>query len=111
MTKPGEIEFGEVTEPKVGRGQILSRAKQTGICDSNVPLNHDRHLFTPCSVVQGYESHGHVEAVGKALKDLGSVPRLLRDSSWCAASDVSRKTLWRGGQLYRNMDFIHDQKF
>jgi D-arabinose 1-dehydrogenase-like Zn-dependent alcohol dehydrogenase len=71
MTKPGKIEFGDVTEPKVGRGQILSGAKQTGICDSNVPLNHDRHLFTPCSVVQGYESHGHVEAVGTALKGVG----------------------------------------
>jgi len=67
MTEPGKIEFGDVAEPKVGKGQILLRVKQIGVCGSDVHVNHGKHPFTSYPVVQGHEFSGQVEAVGEGV--------------------------------------------
>ena len=67
MTEPGKIEFGDVAEPKVGKGQILLRVKQIGVCGSDVHVNHGKHPFTSYPVVQGHEFSGEVEAVGEGV--------------------------------------------
>jgi len=64
MTEPGKIEFGDVPEPKVGKGEILLRVKQIGVCGSDVHVNHGKHPFTSYPVVQGHEFSGQVEAIG-----------------------------------------------
>ncbi len=67
MTEPGKIEFGDVPEPKVGKGQILLRVKQIGVCGSDVHVNHGKHPFTSYPVVQGHEFSGEVEAIGEGV--------------------------------------------
>jgi 2-desacetyl-2-hydroxyethyl bacteriochlorophyllide A dehydrogenase len=67
MTEPGKIEFGDVPEPKVGKGQILLRVKQIGVCGSDVHVNHGKHPFTSYPVVQGHEFSGKVEAIGEGV--------------------------------------------
>jgi len=67
MTEPGKIEFGDVAEPEVGKGQIRLRVKQIGVCGSDVHVNHGKHPFTSYPVVQGHEFSGQVEAVGEGV--------------------------------------------
>jgi L-iditol 2-dehydrogenase/threonine 3-dehydrogenase len=67
MTEPGKIEFGDVAEPKVGKGQILLSVKQIGVCGSDVHVNHGKHPFTSYPVVQGHEFSAQVEAIGEGV--------------------------------------------
>ena len=70
MTEPGKIEFSEVPEPKPGKGQILLRVKQIGVCGSDVHVSHGKHPFTSYPVVQGHEFSGVVEAIGQGVEGI-----------------------------------------
>lgn len=70
MSEPGKIEFRDVDEPKVNKGQILLRVKRIGICGSDVHVNHGKHPFTSYPVVQGHEFSAVVETVGEGVEDI-----------------------------------------
>jgi 2-desacetyl-2-hydroxyethyl bacteriochlorophyllide A dehydrogenase len=66
MTAPGKIEYHEVPEPDVLKGnEILLRIKKIGICGSDIHVYHGKHPATPYPVIQGHEYSAIVEAVGK----------------------------------------------
>ena len=67
MVSPGVIEFRDVAEPRAGAGEVVIRVKRTGICGSDIHVNHGLHPFTSYPVVQGHEFSGVVEAVGQGV--------------------------------------------
>ena len=67
MTSAGMIEFHDVAVPRAGRGQVLLRIKQIGICGSDVHVYHGRHPFTSYPVVQGHEFSAVVDALGDGV--------------------------------------------
>jgi len=67
MTSPGVIEFGEVSAPSAGPGQVLMRIQRIGVCGTDVHVNHGKHPFTKYPVVQGHEFSAVVEAVGEGV--------------------------------------------
>lgn len=65
MTKPGHIEFRDVSEPKdLLPNEILLKIERIGICGSDIHVYHGKHPFTPFPVVQGHEYSGTVVRIG-----------------------------------------------
>ena len=71
MTKPGSIEFHEVSEPEIEDKQVLIRVKRIGICGSDIHVYHGLHPYTTYPVVQGHEVSGVIAEVGEEIEDLG----------------------------------------
>lgn len=66
MTRPGLIEFREVSEPvELKSNEILLQIKKIGICGSDIHVWHGQHPATSYPVVQGHEYSAIVKAVGK----------------------------------------------
>lgn len=69
MTKPGEIWFQEVPIPEPGRGQVLVKIQNIGICGSDIHVYHGEHPFTSYPVTQGHEVSGEIEKLGEGVTD------------------------------------------
>lgn len=70
MTQPGEIEFREVSKPKVDNGRVLVKIMRIGICGSDIHVYHGKHPYTSYPVVQGHEVSGEVVEVGDGVSNL-----------------------------------------
>lgn len=67
MTKPGEIQFGEVPRPEIGPDEVLIRVRRIGVCGSDIHVNHGLHPYTSYPVVQGHEVSGEIDQLGSAV--------------------------------------------
>ena len=70
MTAPGQIEFREVPVPEPGKGQVLVKIMEIGICGSDIHVYHGEHPFTSYPVTQGHEVSGIVEKLGEGAEGL-----------------------------------------
>ena len=70
MTAPGEIIFREVPVPEPGKGQVLVKIMEIGICGSDIHVYHGEHPFTSYPVTQGHEVSGIVEKLGEGAEGL-----------------------------------------
>lgn len=68
MTKPGEIQFGEVPVPEIGPDEVLIRVRRIGVCGSDIHVNHGLHPYTTYPVVQGHEVSGVIDRLGAAVR-------------------------------------------
>lgn len=68
MTKPGEIQFGEVPTPECGPEEVLIRVQRIGVCGSDIHVNHGLHPYTSYPVVQGHEVSGVIDKLGSAVR-------------------------------------------
>lgn len=68
MTKPGDIEIREVSEPDhLEENEIKLKIHKIGVCGSDIHVYHGKHPFTSYPVVQGHEYSGEVVAVGESV--------------------------------------------
>ncbi len=70
MTEPGKIEFREVPVPEPGKGEVLVKIMEIGICGSDIHVYHGEHPFTSYPVTQGHEVSGLVEKLGEGVTGL-----------------------------------------
>lgn len=70
MTEPGKIEFREVPVPEAGRGQVLVKIMEIGVCGSDIHVYHGEHPFTSYPVTQGHEVSGVIEKLGEGVQGL-----------------------------------------
>ena len=69
MTAPGQIEFRNVPVPEPGRGEVLVKIVNIGICGSDIHVYHGTHPFTSYPVTQGHEVSGVIEKTGEGVTD------------------------------------------
>lgn len=69
MTAPKKILFREVETPKAGKGQVLIKVMNIGVCGSDIHVYHGQHPFTTYPVTQGHEVSGQIVAVGEGVND------------------------------------------
>ena len=69
MTAPGQIEFRNVPVPEPGRGEVLVKIVNIGICGSDIHVYHGTHPFTSYPVTQGHEVSGMIEKTGEGVTD------------------------------------------
>ncbi len=70
MTEPGKIIFRDIPVPKPGKGDVLVKIINIGICGSDIHVYHGKHPFTSYPVTQGHEVSGVVEKAGEGVTDL-----------------------------------------
>lgn len=70
MTEPKKIEFREVPVPTPGRGEVLIKIMEIGICGSDIHVYHGTHPFTSYPVTQGHEVSGLIEQLGEGVTGL-----------------------------------------
>ena len=70
MTEPGKIVFREIPVPEPGRGEVLVKIVNIGICGSDIHVYHGKHPFTSYPVTQGHEVSGIVEKTGEGVTGL-----------------------------------------
>ncbi len=70
MTEPGKIIFQEVPVPQPGKGEVLIKIVNIGICGSDIHVYHGKHPFTSYPVTQGHEVSGIIEKTGDGVHDL-----------------------------------------
>ncbi len=69
---PGKIEVHEVPIPTFGANEVLIRLEGCGVCASNIPVFEGRDWFHyPLEPGNpGHEGWGHIEAIGRDVRDL-----------------------------------------
>lgn len=67
MTAPGVIEFREVSTPEPGKGEVLVKIMEIGVCGSDIHVYHGEHPFTSYPVTQGHEVSGIIEKLGPGV--------------------------------------------
>ena len=70
MTEPGKIVFRDIPVPEPGKGEVLVKIIDIGICGSDIHVYHGKHPFTSYPVTQGHEVSGIVEKAGEGVTDL-----------------------------------------
>lgn len=70
MTAPGKIVFEEVPVPEPGRGEVLLKIMEIGVCGSDIHVYHGTHPFTSYPVTQGHEVSAVVEKLGEGVSGL-----------------------------------------
>lgn len=70
MTEPGKIIFRDIPVPEPGKGEVLVKIINIGICGSDIHVYHGKHPFTSYPVTQGHEVSGIVEKAGEGVTDL-----------------------------------------
>ncbi|MCL2864714.1 MAG: alcohol dehydrogenase catalytic domain-containing protein [Lachnospiraceae bacterium] len=70
MTAPGVITFREVRDVKPGKGQVLLRMMEIGVCGSDIHVYHGKHPFTSYPVTQGHEVSGEIVELGEGVERL-----------------------------------------
>ena len=69
LVEPGKVEIRDVPAPSPGRGEVLVRIKQAGICGTDYALFLGR-LGAKLPLIPGHEGVGEIAAPGPGVKDL-----------------------------------------
>ena len=67
---PGNIEFGDASEPVAGPGQVRIRIQRIGVCGSDIHVFHGKHPFVTYPLIQGHEYAGVIDTVGEGVSGI-----------------------------------------
>jgi L-iditol 2-dehydrogenase len=70
MTRPGVIEFRDISRPTAGPGEVLVHIQRIGVCGSDIHVYHGLHPYTSYPIVQGHEVSGLIAEVGAGVAGL-----------------------------------------
>ncbi|MDI6725715.1 MAG: alcohol dehydrogenase catalytic domain-containing protein [Smithellaceae bacterium] len=67
LIEPGKIEIGDVPVPSPGRGEVLVRIREAGICGSDY-AKFTGQLGGPYGIIPGHEAAGEIAALGPGVQ-------------------------------------------
>jgi len=68
VSAPQKIEFKNIPVPSIGKGQVLVRIMNIGICGSDIHVYHGKHPYTTYPITQGHEVSGEIVKICPDVK-------------------------------------------
>jgi 2-desacetyl-2-hydroxyethyl bacteriochlorophyllide A dehydrogenase len=88
---PQEVEIREVPTPQPGRGEVLVRIRQAGICGTDYAL-YLGNLVTKFPMIPGHEATGEVTALGPEVKGVNIGDRVaIQPNFFCGKCSMCLK--------------------
>ncbi|MGD0777401.1 MAG: alcohol dehydrogenase catalytic domain-containing protein [Candidatus Solibacter sp.] len=106
MTRPGTIEFRQVSRPVPADDEVLVRARRIGACGSDIHVYHGRHPYTTYPVVQGHEVAETVDSLGAGVREFAEGDRVvIMPQVTCGACYACRHGMYHICDRLRVMGF------
>ncbi|BFJ86876.1 2,3-butanediol dehydrogenase [Ruthenibacterium sp. TH_2024_36131] len=68
VTSVGKVEIRDIPRPEPGKGQVLIRVRNAGICGSDLHLFLGTHAFRVLPAILGHEMAGEIAALGEGVE-------------------------------------------